>query len=226
MKISTAIWMLASGAVWLVGCSAPTHQMEMRAGGKVYLTAYQGDVVKWKPAADFPNHSPCKGHVGSPQKGVSSCTIDAPNNGALYTYTCAGCSDPAIKVGTNVVLQGDSGTATNLTTASQPAPINCDNNKKAIADPVSAPASNDGLSSNVSWYVDGESDTTPFTVSTFTLKGSASSPCAEDTQMPKIPINETHPYCTLNKGSAGVYQYQLTAKTCTGGVGTATLTVY
>ena len=95
--------LVAAGAT-LGGCgNSRPIVMQVEAGGKIFVRPQKGDVVQWIDANaqafavnfPIPGLSPCK------EKGtsLSTCTVDKVG---VFPYTCVGCADPAVIVGSDV----------------------------------------------------------------------------------------------------------------------------
>ena len=219
MKRSNLNWMLALGALWLIGCEdkkAPVV-MQVQGGGKVFLHPQQGDVVQWKDSSGkafpvtFPpiGTSPCQESANP----TSTCTLKL---GGVYPYDCAGCADPVIIVGSDggplqkaVVLPKGN------VLDSQSGVIYCDAASKAAKvykDPLQVAASTGGANSKIQWFPYGNSGITAFTV---TLQPGT---CQEAT------IDQSQNICTLLAGAPKSQTYNVTADVCSS-PGTAVLNV-
>lgn len=221
MKNARLQWILTVvGVAALAGCSSPqplvvTHpiDMEVEAGGKVFLHPLKGDIVHWtdQNGADLPvtftipNLTPCTESGSS----LSKCTVK--DKTGLFPYTCSGCADPAVVVGSNT------GPLTAMDAKDRPAVVNadagylyCDPNS-STAPAVSPQNLQAGPSDTIQWFATTPS-LKPWTVTLTT------GTCKE------LTIDDAHPLCTLQPGAKS-QNYSITATTCSGTNTTPQLTI-
>jgi len=156
--------------------------------------------------------SPCSKKGSDLANGV--CVVDLNARHTLYPYTCTGCGDPDLAVGSD--LQNDElGKTVAPVTAVPPALVQfgCDSGQPAkivSGDPLSVSAASPG---SIVWVLSGNGGDPNWTVSDF-----------EDGTTPTIicnsgSFNQSSSKCTLDpsKLTAGhTYTYQVAANQCTG----------
>ena len=216
-KLRWTLAVLVAAGATLGGCGNPRPinprpiVMQVQAGGKIFARPRKGDVVQWIDANaqafavnfPIPGLSPCK------EKGtsLSTCTVDKVG---VFPYTCVGCADPAVVVGSDVEPQ--TGTARKpggSVINAEAGYLYCDANShapKAYPDPLPAAGGD-----TIQWFAAGSN------IVSWNLALQAGT-CSETT------INQDQPVCTVKADAPKTQTYSITANACTG-TGSAGLTI-
>lgn len=194
MKLGVA---LLCGLLLLSGCArrgflagGQKIRVQLQAGGKVFLNPDQGDVLTWVGprnqalVASFPHGTPCKEGSQTP-----TCTINVASG--YYYYTCPGCTDPGIAVGSSNPISVLDFKPRQTAAQAVSSFIYCENDTTVAAERVTA-----SVGDTIQWFGSG-----PITNWTVTV---APNTCGEGTT-----LSAASPVCTVISGAASnTYQVQ------------------
>jgi plastocyanin len=216
-KLLWTLAVLVAAVATLGGCgnaqpiSPRPIVMQVQTGGKIFVRPHKGDVVQWIDANKqafavnffIPGVSPCK-EMGA---SLSTCTVD---KAGVFPYSCVGCADPAVIVGSDVgPLNGTARRPQGSVINADGGYLYCDASShapKASPDPLPAAGGD-----TIQWFAAGSN------IVSWNLVLQAGT-CIETT------INQDQPLCNVKADAPKTQTYSITADACTG-TGSAVLTI-
>jgi hypothetical protein len=190
---------------WLQRCEGgkpeakSDFRMSVTYDNKVAIHPKDGDTVRWKDMVTFGHYSPCKGHENDTGYKTYNCEVTVKEGTAYghYRYSCGGCTDPEIVVGSDDSLYFDK---------IKPKPANvhyvyisCGAGNTIKPDPTELSVT---MNETIQWDPDGGLGQYP---KTWTVTWDGTPPtCTEG------PINQGQRECTIS-GASAEYKYTVTS---------------
>lgn len=221
------LWILGVGLIslFLSGCKNEVYVTLSGKTGKVILNPHMNDVIHFqKPntnlAATFLLLSPCKEGapltLNSPGMPVTSCTINVSTQTfSRFLYSCPGCQDPEVVVGSDNEKTFLNGAAFR---ADQTVGMLCTGAPASIA--VLPATALEGRV--ILWEALGDSSSSTY-LSDWSITFTGNNPCTGGS------ISNGSPTCTVMTGAAGAtpptsYAYTISSSHCAN-PGTGTLSI-
>ncbi len=228
MNRSMLIWPMPLCALMLSSCgnngktppkpnsatplTGKTIVLKVRPSGKVHLNAAVGDTVMWMSGKSaqkvtFKGKAPCDEVAGTSNKTTETCTV---NQNGIFSYTCDGCGDPALVVGSDMYPFEFTRAAKGMIVESAEVSIFCaesgNGTEVDLAKITIAPTDKE-TESRILWNIEGG-----YGIKTFSFR-LADGTC-DTTVTPGNVIDENHKLCVLLKDAPKNQTYTVKADAC------------